>query len=132
MSTPLGRSIVFACTAGFTGVVSGALGAHALHPLLEARGRSEAWQTAVHYHLVHAVVLLALALYLRRETDGAVARRLGRAGDLFAAGIGLFSGSLYALALGAPRWLGPLTPLGGLCLLAGWLAVGLALRPRTR
>ncbi len=129
MSTPLGRSIVFACTAGFTGVVSGALGAHALRPLLETRGRLEAWQTAVHYHLIHAVVLLALALYLRREAD-AVARRLGRAGDLFAAGIVLFSGSLYALALGAPRWLGPLTPLGGLCLLAGWIAIGLALRPR--
>lgn len=130
MPTPSGRSIVFAVAAGFTAVAAGAFGAHKLRPLLEAGGRYEVWQTAAHYHLVHAVVLLALALYLRREAEATAARRLARAGDLFAAGIALFSGSLYALALGGPRWLGPVTPLGGLCLLAGWLAVGHALRPR--
>lgn len=131
MPTPLARSIVFAVVAGFTAVAAGAFGAHALRPMLEARGRIGTWETAVLYHLIHAVVLLSVALYLRREADPAAARRLARAGDLLAAGIVLFSGSLYALALGAPRWLGPVTPLGGLSLLAGWLALGLALRPRT-
>ncbi len=66
------------------------------------------------YHLLHAVALLAIAL-------SAQASALRAAGWLFAAGIALFSGSLYALALGGPRWLGPVTPLGGLALIAGWL-----------
>ncbi len=127
MPTPSGRSIVFAVAAGFTAVAAGAFGAHKLRPLLEAGGRYEVWQTAAHYHLLHSVVLLALALYLHRETPPALARRLNRSAALFAAGIALFSGSLYLLALGGPRWLGPVTPLGGLCLLAGWLAVGHAL-----
>ncbi|HLP02132.1 MAG TPA: DUF423 domain-containing protein [Opitutaceae bacterium] len=130
MASSFGRSTAFASAAGALAVVSGALGAHKLRSFLEARGHLGAWETAVHYHLVHAVVLLALALFLRRETDPLVARRLGRAAALLAAGMCLFSGSIYALSLGAPRWLGPITPLGGLCLLAGWLAVGFAFRPR--
>ena len=130
MPTTGRRSTVFAITAGFSAVAVGALGAHALHPLLEAHGRLPAWETAVHYHLLHSVVLLALALYLHRATPPVTARRLGRAAALFAAGIALFSGSLYLLALGGPAWLGPVTPMGGLCLLAGWLAVGHALWQR--
>jgi uncharacterized membrane protein YgdD (TMEM256/DUF423 family) len=121
---------VFAAAAGFTAVAAGAFGAHALQPFLTANGRVETWQTAVLYHLIHAVVLLAIALARHRETEPVQTRRLTRGGDLFAAGIVLFSGSLYALALGAPRWLGPVTPLGGCCFLAGWLAVGHALWPR--
>ncbi len=131
MPAPHGRSIVFAVGSGLTAVAAGAFGAHALHQILAARGRVDTWETAVLYHLIHAVALLALALHLCRETEPLVARRLSRAGDLFAAGIVLFSGSLYAIALGAPRWLGPVTPLGGCCFLAGWLAIGLALRPRS-
>jgi uncharacterized membrane protein YgdD (TMEM256/DUF423 family) len=127
MPAPGARSTVFAVAAGFTAVGLGALGAHKLHPLLEANGSLTAWETAAHYHLAHSVVLLALALYLHRATPPATARRLTRAATLFAAGVALFSGSLYVLALGGPRWLGPVTPLGGLCLLAGWLAVGHAL-----
>ena len=127
MPAPGRRSIVFAVTAGCTAVGLGAFGAHKLRPLLEANGHLATWQTAVQYHLLHSVVLLALALYLHRETLSVTACRLGRATALFAAGIALFSGSLYLLSLGGPRWLGPITPLGGLCLLAGWLAVGHAL-----
>ena len=127
MPTPGRRSTVFAVAAGFTAVALGAFGAHKLRPLLEARGTLATWATAVQYHLLHSVVLLALALHLQRETAPLAARRLARAATLFAAGITLFSGSLYLLALGGPRWLGPVTPLGGLCLLAGWLAVGHAL-----
>lgn len=127
MPTPGRRSIVFAAAAGFSAVGLGAFGAHKLRPLLEAYGHVSTWGTAAHYHLLHSVVLLALALYLHRDTPPATARRLGHAAGLFAAGIALFSGSLYWLALGGPRWLGPVTPLGGLCLLAGWLTVGWAL-----
>ncbi|MBK8475024.1 MAG: DUF423 domain-containing protein [Opitutaceae bacterium] len=121
------RSIVFATSAGFSAVGLGAFGAHRLRPMLEAHSQVATWNTAVHYHLLHSVVLLALALYLSRDTPPATARRLGHATALFAAGIALFSGSLYLLALGGPRWLGPITPVGGLCLLAGWLTVGWAL-----
>jgi uncharacterized membrane protein YgdD (TMEM256/DUF423 family) len=128
MASPSTRSIAFASFSGGLGVVFGALGAHKLRPFLEANGRAGVWETAVQYHVVHAVALLALALFLRREPDPIVARRLGRAGDFLAAGVLLFSGSLYALALGAPRWLGPVTPLGGLCLILGWLLVPLAFR----
>ena len=130
MATPPARSIVFAAAAGFTAVATGAFGAHALHPLLAANGRVETWQTAVLYHLIHAVALLAIALFLHRETDPARLRRSARSADLFAAGIVLFSGSLYARALGAPTWLGPVTPLGGCGFLAGWQALGHALWPR--
>ena len=127
MPTPGRRSTVFASGAGFTAVVLGAFGAHALRPSLESNGHLPTWQTAVHYHLLHSVVLLGIALYLHRETLPSTAHRLGIASTLFTAGIILFSGSLYLLALGGPRWLGPVTPLGGLCLLAGWLVVGHAL-----
>ena len=130
MGTPSARSIVFAVAAGSSAVGAGAFGAHALRPFLVAQGRVEVWQTAVLYHLIHALALLAVALELRRETAPLPTRRLSRASDLFAAGVALFSGSLYALALGAPSWLGPITPLGGLCFLAGWFALGHALWPR--
>lgn len=130
MPTPHGRSTVFAVSAGLTGVALGAFGAHGLQTVLATGGHLEAWRTAVEYQLLHAVVLLALALYLRRETAPVVAGRLNRAATLFATGIALFSGSIYVLALGGPRWLWPATPLGGLCLLAGWALLAHALWPR--
>lgn len=100
---------------GATGVMAGAFGAHALRATLGAS--LPTWQTAVQYHLVHALALLALAAWQRSE---AVALA-NWSGWLFAAGIMLFSGSLYGLALGGPRWLGPVTPLGGSLLIGGWL-----------
>jgi uncharacterized membrane protein YgdD (TMEM256/DUF423 family) len=103
---------------GAAGVALGAFGAHGLRARLDARAL-EVWETAVRYHLVHAVALLALALSPH-------AAQLRTAGWLFAAGIALFSGSLYALALGGPRLLGPVTPLGGLALIAGWLWIARA------
>lgn len=108
--------------AGASAVLLGAFGAHALRDVLDPAHR-ELWRTAVEYHAWHA---LALAL--------AAALGAGRAGRCatvaFAFGIALFSGSLYALALGAPRWVGVVTPLGGIAFVAGWIALGLALRPR--
>jgi uncharacterized membrane protein YgdD (TMEM256/DUF423 family) len=93
---------------------------------------SHVWATAVQFHLIHALALLALAGWLRPAPTGVAARRSIWAVRCWLAGTVLFSGSLYLLALGGPRWLGPVTPLGGLCLLAGWIfLVGVALAPRS-
>jgi len=117
---------------GAAGVITGALGAHALAPSLLARGMSQAWETAVHFHLFHALALLGLAGWLRPAPTGTAARRSVWVVRCWLVGTILFSGSLYLLALGGPRWLGPVTPLGGLCLLAGWIClVGMALSPRS-
>ena len=95
----------------FLAVALGAFGAHSLKSTLELRGMLDVWNKAVLYHLVHAVALLALALY------GTTNRA---AWWLLFAGILLFSGSLYLMAFTNLRWLGAVTPLGGLCFLAGW------------
>ena len=99
---------------GFSAVALGAFGAHGLKATLESYGTAAIWQTAALYHLVHAVVLLVLA---QRETPprGSVL--------LFAGGIVIFSGSLYLLAVTNVKWLGAITPLGGVSLLAGWLSL---------
>lgn len=85
------------------------------------------WDTAVHYHLVHSLALLLCGSL----TSAANTRALRIAGCCFGLGILLFSGSLYGLSLGGPRLLGPVTPLGGLLLITGWLAlaVGAVRRP---
>lgn len=108
-----------AAALGFLAVALGAFGAHGLKATLEATGRAANWETAAHYHLVHAAVLLVLAL---REP---VARLPF---VLFTTGILIFSGSLYVLAVTNLKWLGAITPLGGLCLLAGWLTFAFARR----
>jgi len=95
----------------FLGVALGAFGAHALKSTIESHGMLDVWNKAVFYHFVHAVALFALALYS--------AANRGTWWLLFA-GIFLFSGSLYVMALTNVRWLGAITPLGGLCFLAGW------------
>lgn len=103
---------------GFLAVLMGALGAHALHPKLEARGALQSWQVASTYHLVHAVGILVVLAWA--HTQPARRARLHLAGQLWLAGCMLFAGSIYGLALGGPRVLGPVTPLGGLAFLAGW------------
>lgn len=97
------------------GVVAGAFGAHALAARLDARALGT-FETAVRYLWIHGLGLLAVGI-LVRSGIGAPA---GLAGALLTAGIVLFSGSLVWLALGGPSWLGPVTPLGGVCLIAGW------------
>lgn len=109
------------CTFGATGVAAGAFGAHALRARLPA-DLLAVWETAARYQLVHALALLAVALLSARAASGAASA----AGWLFTAGIVLFSGSLYALALTGVRVLGAVTPLGGVCFLAGWVALALA------
>jgi len=95
----------------FLAVVTGAFGAHALKSMLQSNGMLDAWNKAVLYHFLHAIALLFLALH-------ASSQRTAR--FLLLAGIVFFSGSLYAMALTNVRWLGAITPLGGLCFLAGW------------
>lgn len=104
---------------GLTGVALGAFGAHALKLRLSAAGMSDAWETATRYHLVHAVALLALSSLVSRQAIFET-RWYSRAAWAWITGTVLFSGSLYLLALGGPHWLGPVTPLGGAALLAGW------------
>ena len=114
--------LVISAVAGATAVVSGAFGAHALRSRLDPAALAT-WNTAVQYHLVHALALLALALFAR-----ATGRSIALPSGLLLAGILLFSGSLYLLATAGWKWLGPVTPLGGLCLIAGWLSLLLLAR----
>ena len=111
-------ALVLAALAMFIAVALGAFGAHALNARL-APDMAAVWQTAVQYHVWHALALLCVGLLLLHwpERGG-----LGFAGWLFAAGIVLFSGSLYALALTGMRGFGAITPFGGVAFLAGWLA----------
>ena len=111
---------------GLTGVALGALGAHALKVTLMERGMTTAWETASRYHLFHAVALLGLAAWPLVAPGGAGMKAVKWAAALWCVGIVLFSASLYWLALGGPRWLGPVTPLGGVALMAGWALVGVA------
>jgi len=105
---------------GVSGVALGAFGAHALKAQLAASGQAEIWSTAVLYHLIHTVAILAVTLVLEGTAPAAKSRFLQTAAVAWTIGIILFSGSLYALSLGGPRWLGPVTPLGGLAFLIGW------------
>ena len=102
----------------FAAVALGAFGAHALKARLTPDLQG-VWQTAVQYHAWHALALLAIGLYTMHRPD---APAIGLAAWLFVAGIALFSGSLYAVALTGLRGLGAVTPFGGIAFLAGWLA----------
>ena len=110
----------------FVGVALGAFGAHALRGSLSAEHLA-AFETGVRYQLIHAVALVLVGVLLDRRPS-----RLTRAsGWCFVLGIVLFSGSLYVLSLTGITAFGILTPLGGLCFLAGWacLALGVSSRP---
>lgn len=98
-------------------VVTGAFGAHGLERVVDAQGLAW-WKTAVEYHFIHALALIACGLH---------AERRGLAGwipGLMLAGWVLFSGTLYAMALGAPRWFGAITPVGGTLWIAAWIGLG--------
>lgn len=101
---------------GFLAVALGAFGAHGLKEVLARNEATATWHTAVLYHLVHAVMLMVLALGPRFRRGPWLC---------FVAGVILFSGSLYGLALTKMRWLGPVTPFGGLFFLAGWAWLGI-------
>jgi uncharacterized membrane protein YgdD (TMEM256/DUF423 family) len=109
------------CILGFAGVAAGAFGAHALRARVPANLLA-VFETAARYQMYHALALLAVALLVARAPSAAARA----AGWLFCAGIVIFSGSLYALALSGVRVLGAITPIGGVCFLAGWVALALA------
>lgn len=112
-------ALIYAPVCGAIGVVLGAFGAHGLRGQIEDRLMS-AFETAVQYQLMHAVTLLlvvVLANQLGRSTAFQVSAMA------FMAGILLFSGSIYGLVLTNMKWLGPVTPLGGLCFIIGWCAL---------
>lgn len=102
---------------GALAVALGAFGAHGLEGRVSADAL-ETWRTAATYHLVHSVALAAMA-----------GERSGLAARLLTIGVVIFSGSLYALVLSGQTWLGAVTPLGGLALIAGWSALAWAHRP---
>ena len=102
--------------AALAAVVLGAFGAHALKSRLSAEMLA-LWHTGVEYHVYHALGLLAVGLVATQLPESAL---LKWSGWLMLAGIALFSGSLYALALSGERWLGAITPIGGLGFLAAW------------
>ena len=99
----------------FLAVALGAFGAHALKDHLAAINRTATWETAVFYHAIHAVALLAAARAPRFSAAAAWC---------FVAGILMFSGSLYALSLVGVNQLGIITPFGGVLFMAGWILLG--------
>ena len=108
--------------AGTLAVGLGAFGAHALRARL-TEDMLATFETAVRYHFYHALAIMVVALAVSRwpETQAPV-----WAGWLFVGGIVVFSGSLYLLTLTGARWLGAITPVGGLMLIAGWLCLAWA------
>jgi uncharacterized membrane protein YgdD (TMEM256/DUF423 family) len=107
---------ITAAATGLLAIALGAFGAHALRGVLEANQTRDLWNTAVLYHLVHAPALLWAAT-AENLLAGVIL--------CWTAGIVLFSGSLYALALTKITWLGAITPIGGLLLMAGWAIVAI-------
>ena len=111
---------------GCLGVAAGAFGAHALKDQL-APERLVQYELAVRYQMYHAFALLAAAWCAQRWPGGAA----HAAGWLFIVGVVIFCGTVYALSFGSPRWFGAITPIGGVCLIAGWaLLAWAALRAR--
>lgn len=112
MRWPLVPGAFFALLA----VMTGAFGAHGLRGVISDR-ELEVFQTAVTYQMTHAIALILVALL---SGFGLSRRLLGLAAGFHLIGILLFSGSLYILALTDIRWIGPITPMGGLCFIIGW------------
>jgi uncharacterized membrane protein YgdD (TMEM256/DUF423 family) len=106
---------------GCLGVAAGAFGAHALSSRL-APDRLELFELAARYQMIHALALIAAAWAVQRFPSGAA----NAAGWLLFAGVVIFCGTIYALAFGAPRVLGAVTPIGGLSLIVGWLLLAVA------
>ena len=109
------RLIAVGAINGFLAVALGAFGAHGLKKI--ASTEQLAWfQTGTEYHMMHALAILACGA-IAMQTD---VKRVQLTANLFLLGILIFSGSLYAMALGAPRWFGAITPIGGTAFLVGW------------
>ncbi|MEM9272136.1 MAG: DUF423 domain-containing protein [Cyanobacteria bacterium P01_F01_bin.143] len=117
---------IFLAIAGFLGalsVASGAFATHALKNNLTVKAL-EIWETATKYQMYHVLALILVALLLT-QTEIANSS-LNIAGWAFIIGIVIFSGSLYALSLTGIKWLGAITPLGGLAFIIGWISIAIA------
>lgn len=121
------RWLFLAAVNGFLAVAAGAFGAHALKSRLEPPDLT-IFETAARYQMYHALVLLAVAW----RASARPSSLLSAAGWCFVLGILLFSGSLYALTLGGWRWMGAVTPIGGMLFLAGWTLFAVAAMAPTR
>jgi uncharacterized membrane protein YgdD (TMEM256/DUF423 family) len=111
--------LTLAATSGFLAVALGAFGAHALRDSLDPYAAG-VFRTAVEYHFVHTLALLAVGMLCRQS---APRRSLQAAGVGFSAGLVVFCGSLYLLSVTGARWLGAITPIGGIAFLGGWLCL---------
>ena len=114
--------ILSAAVSGLIAVMLGAFAAHGLKQLL-APPALHTFQVGVQYQMYHALALLGVGLFLQAKP---ALPGLKASGIAYILGTVLFSGSLYALALGGPRWLGPVTPLGGLSFMVGWVLLAVA------
>ena len=115
--------LAIAALLGLLAVAAGAFGAHALETRLGA-DRLAIYETAARYQMYHALALIAVAW--ASTALPAATGLVSASGWAFVAGVLVFCGSLYLLALGGPRWLGAITPIGGLAFLTGWALLGLA------
>ena len=110
---------------GGLSVMLGAFGAHSLKASLTEKSLAT-FQTGVQYQFMHSLALIQVGIRAMQFSDEHQ-KKIQRPGWFFAIGILLFSGSLYSLALGGPRWLGPVTPLGGLSFMIGWFLLAFSL-----
>lgn len=104
-------------------VALGAFGAHILTTIISSKS-IETFKTGVHYHMIHAIGILLITIIAGQWGNN---KKLLWANRLFFAGIILFSGSLYGLAVTGMKWFGPITPLGGVCFIGGWIMFALAI-----
>ncbi|KAH9601274.1 Protein of unknown function DUF423 [Trypanosoma melophagium] len=120
-------SMIVVGALGFVAVAAGGLGAHVLGPHLTPEEKN-AWGLAVQFNLVHAAALMAVFATLKSvDPDSPASRNLTHAFHLLLTGTVLFAGSIYAMCLGAPpKTVGPLTPIGGITLMLGWIFAALA------
>ena len=119
---PLRPALVLGALFALLAVMAGAFGAHGLRGVIDERGL-EVFQTAVTYQIYHSLALILVAIL---PVAGLSRRLLGIAAGFFVAGILLFSGSLYLLVLTGLRWMGPVTPVGGIGFMVGWILVVMA------
>lgn len=122
------KFILIGAILAMLGVIIGAFGAHALKSILEANSRVDTFETAVKYHFYHAIGLLIIGLLSNLQPS----KWLSYAGNCLLIGVIIFSGSLYALCVSGITFLGAITPIGGVCMIAGWFLVIVAVTKREK